>query len=294
MSIKTILHGFTAVAVSTYMALTTADVFAQEQAKSPPKQPQAIQKSDAPNTPKAEAKKPALRLIDIGFEGCLYCKQMEPIIEELKKKTRNKEIVQTIDLDTIKEGSLYDTINKQVPDSFPKLILIDANDKIISFHNGFASKEKLYPWITSHANPTKHKTDPISSMNAFNPNDNKAVILNFYTPDRIENPRIQEQYKSLTHTEKKQVKIVNVSIPDVLSGKYNGHAIKTIYSDGIRDVEEGIIIPHIVAITDQARNVIGGQFGTPYNKTALKKLITKAIPGFYKDPKEEPSTPEIK
>ena len=44
-----------------------------------------------------EAKKPALRLIDIGFEGCTYCKQIEPIIDALKEKAP-KGVVEKVDL----------------------------------------------------------------------------------------------------------------------------------------------------------------------------------------------------
>jgi thioredoxin 1 len=78
------------------------------------------------------------KLVDLGAGTCIPCKQMAPILEELKKEYEGRVIVEVIDVnENPKEAEKYKIR------VIPTQILIDADGKEVGRHEGFIPKEDL-------------------------------------------------------------------------------------------------------------------------------------------------------
>ena len=78
------------------------------------------------------------RLVDLGAGTCIPCKQMAPILEELKKEYEGRVIVEVIDVnENPKEADKYGIR------VIPTQILFDADGKEVGRHEGFITKEDL-------------------------------------------------------------------------------------------------------------------------------------------------------
>lgn len=78
------------------------------------------------------------RLVDLGAGTCIPCKEMAPILEELKKEYEGRVIVDVIDVnESPKEASKYGIR------VIPTQILFDAEDKEVGRHEGFIPKADL-------------------------------------------------------------------------------------------------------------------------------------------------------
>ena len=78
------------------------------------------------------------RLVDLGSDQCIPCKEMAPILEELKSEYAGKFRVEF--LDVRKEPVLGTAYNIQL---IPTQIFFDASGKELFRHEGFYSKEDI-------------------------------------------------------------------------------------------------------------------------------------------------------
>ncbi len=90
---------------------------------------------DLPTTG-ADAKLP--RLVDIGSTECDACKELAPILEELREEYEGRLIVEFIDV--FEHPAAQDEYDVIV---IPKQVLIDAEGNRVWEHEGFISKEDL-------------------------------------------------------------------------------------------------------------------------------------------------------
>jgi thioredoxin 1 len=78
------------------------------------------------------------RLVDLGAGTCIPCKQMAPILAELKKEYEGRVIVEVIDVnENPKEANKYGIR------VIPTQILFDADAKEVGRHEGFILKADL-------------------------------------------------------------------------------------------------------------------------------------------------------
>jgi thioredoxin 1 len=78
------------------------------------------------------------RLVDLGSDQCIPCKEMAPILEKLKKKYAGKFRVEF--LDVRKDPALGTAYNIQL---IPTQIFFDATGKELFRHEGFYSREDI-------------------------------------------------------------------------------------------------------------------------------------------------------
>lgn len=78
------------------------------------------------------------RLVDLGAGTCIPCQQMAPILEELKAEYAGRVIVDVIDVNENQQEAYNFNISV-----IPTQILLDANGKEVSRHEGFIPKEDL-------------------------------------------------------------------------------------------------------------------------------------------------------
>jgi thioredoxin 1 len=77
-------------------------------------------------------------LVDLGGATCIYCQQMIPILEELKKEYAGRVNIKVIDIsDNPDEATKYGIR------VIPTQILFDSNGNEIERHEGFIAKEDL-------------------------------------------------------------------------------------------------------------------------------------------------------
>jgi thioredoxin 1 len=89
-------------------------------------------------TTKASENGPLPRVVDLGAKKCIPCKQMAPILEELKIELAGKAKVEFIDVwENEKAGELY------AIRMIPTQIFYDSNGKEIWRHEGFLPKEDI-------------------------------------------------------------------------------------------------------------------------------------------------------
>ena len=80
------------------------------------------------------------KLVDLGASKCIPCKQMAPILEELKKEYAGVFDVEFIDVwqkENAKKGEEYKI------DSIPTQVFLDPKAKELWRHVGFISKEDI-------------------------------------------------------------------------------------------------------------------------------------------------------
>ena len=78
------------------------------------------------------------RLVELGADTCIPCKQMAPILEELKKEYEGRMIVEVIDVNENREEAMKYNIRV-----IPTQILFDVEGKEVGRHEGFIAKEVL-------------------------------------------------------------------------------------------------------------------------------------------------------
>ena len=78
------------------------------------------------------------KLLDLGSDTCIPCKEMLPILEELK--TEYAGIFQVGFMDIVKEPPLAEVYNIQL---MPTQIFFDASGKELFRHEGFYSKDDI-------------------------------------------------------------------------------------------------------------------------------------------------------
>ncbi|MBL7132715.1 MAG: thioredoxin family protein [Phycisphaerae bacterium] len=86
----------------------------------------------------APAKTPLPKLLDLGSKGCIPCKMMAPILEELKTQYAGRFEVEFIDIH--KDRAAAETYDIRV---IPTQIFFDAAGKELWRHEGFMSKEDI-------------------------------------------------------------------------------------------------------------------------------------------------------
>jgi len=92
----------------------------------------------APAAPVASAPASLPRLVDLGSTTCIPCKQMAPILEELKTEYEGRLIVEFIDIyadpaSAEKHGIMV----------IPTQIFLDADGKELFRHEGFFAKDEI-------------------------------------------------------------------------------------------------------------------------------------------------------
>jgi len=88
---------------------------------------------------KGEKASPKLpRVIDLGSVGCIPCKMMAPILEELKKQLAGKVDVEFIDVN--QSPAMADKYGIQI---IPTQIFFDATGKELFRHEGFYPKSEI-------------------------------------------------------------------------------------------------------------------------------------------------------
>lgn len=78
------------------------------------------------------------RLVDLGSTTCIPCKQMAPILEQLKAELRGKVEVQFIDITTDPKAA-----DKYAINVIPTQIMLDGQGKELFRHEGFYPKADL-------------------------------------------------------------------------------------------------------------------------------------------------------
>jgi thioredoxin 1 len=118
-----------------------------------PTEPANVRKvQEAPQTPVHMAKtepepKPVKlpKLLDLGADKCIPCKQMEPILEELKKEYAGR--LEVVFIDVWKDGKAAQTYGIR---SIPTQIFYDAEGNELSRHVGFFSKGDILGRFKEH------------------------------------------------------------------------------------------------------------------------------------------------
>ncbi|MEN6549883.1 MAG: organomercurial lyase [Armatimonadia bacterium] len=83
------------------------------------------------------------KLLDLGSTTCIPCKQMAPILEELKK-----ELVGKIDVEFVNVNDRLDLANKYKIEFIPTQVFLDANSKELFRHVGFYGKDEILAKLT--------------------------------------------------------------------------------------------------------------------------------------------------
>lgn len=78
------------------------------------------------------------RLLDVGSTRCIPCKQMAPILEELRSTYRGT--LEVVFIDVIKDSTAAETYGVS---TIPTQIFFDATGKELFRHEGFFSKEEI-------------------------------------------------------------------------------------------------------------------------------------------------------
>ena len=78
------------------------------------------------------------RLLDLGSTRCIPCKQMAPILEELKSTYRGK--LEVVFIDVLEDSAAAE---KYDVSTIPTQIFFDATGKEVFRHEGFFSKEEI-------------------------------------------------------------------------------------------------------------------------------------------------------
>lgn len=80
--------------------------------------------------------------VDFTADWCSYCKEMQPIIEELESEYEGKVTFRTVDIDSQKQLA-----NQFGITSVPFYLLLDASGEPIAYYPGAAKKESLASMI---------------------------------------------------------------------------------------------------------------------------------------------------
>lgn len=100
--------------------------------KNPPS-PQADSKPEA-----TQKSKPLPRLLDLGSDKCIPCRQMQPILSDLRKAYKGKLQVDFIDVwKNPKANDLYEV------EMIPTQIFFDSKGKELYRHVGFFGKKEI-------------------------------------------------------------------------------------------------------------------------------------------------------
>ena len=102
-------------------------------ATKPPLQAATQQTNSAEKLPK---------LVDLGAGTCIPCKQMAPVLADLKKEYEGKLDVEVVDVNEERSKAMEYNV-KHALRVIPTQILFDKNDKEVWSHEGFISKEDL-------------------------------------------------------------------------------------------------------------------------------------------------------
>lgn len=86
----------------------------------------------------SEPPKPLPKLLDLGADKCIPCKQMAPILEELR--VQYADVFEVVFIDVWKNPSEADKYGIRI---IPTQIFYDANGKELFRHTGFYSKEQI-------------------------------------------------------------------------------------------------------------------------------------------------------
>jgi thioredoxin 1 len=90
------------------------------------------------------------RLVDLGAGHCIPCKEMAPILEELKNELKGKVVVEVIDLN--ENPSAADEYRIRV---IPTQIFFSADGEELYRHEGFFPKEDILAKLTELGMLTK-------------------------------------------------------------------------------------------------------------------------------------------
>ena len=91
-----------------------------------------------PNQTTQDTEKGKPMLLDLGSSTCIPCREMVPILDEVKKMYDGKAVVKVIDVyDNPEAARKYEI--KVVPTQ----IFLDKDGKEVSRHEGFSSKEDI-------------------------------------------------------------------------------------------------------------------------------------------------------
>jgi thioredoxin 1 len=82
--------------------------------------------------------KPLPRLVDLGSMTCIPCQLQAPVLEELKKETTGRLVVDVIDIQKDLQAP-----GKYAISVIPTQIFYDASGKELFRHEGFMSKEDI-------------------------------------------------------------------------------------------------------------------------------------------------------
>jgi len=77
-------------------------------------------------------------LVDLGASTCIPCKEMVPVLEEVKKLYEGKAVVKFIDVYESEED-----VEKYDIRVIPTQVFIDTDGKEVFKHEGFFSKEEI-------------------------------------------------------------------------------------------------------------------------------------------------------
>ncbi|MEI6501511.1 MAG: thioredoxin family protein [Armatimonadota bacterium] len=99
---------------------------------------------------KASTKSGLPRLVDLGSTTCIPCKQLAPILEELKKEYKGKVSVEF--LDVTKDPAAADQYKITV---IPTQIFIDKDGKEVFRHEGFYPKADILAQFAKMGIPVK-------------------------------------------------------------------------------------------------------------------------------------------
>ena len=82
--------------------------------------------------------KPLPKLVDLGSTQCIPCKQMEPVLEDLRREYAGKLIVEFVDVRVDPETARSYGIRV-----IPTQIFLSADGKELYRHEGYISKEDI-------------------------------------------------------------------------------------------------------------------------------------------------------
>lgn len=120
------------IAIVVVLVIVVGVVIAMKQSGSSPDMDQTTTRPAAP------PKTPLPKLLDLGSKGCIPCKLMAPILEELKTQYADKFEVEFIDIH--KNRVPAETYDIRV---IPTQIFFDAKGRELWRHEGFMSKEDI-------------------------------------------------------------------------------------------------------------------------------------------------------